>query len=279
MKDNADKSHAYQRFLLVQEYSKKSTGFPPLNVLQHLTLCLQYLITRCQNEANAIIFGPLFINNKSSWAIHNFISFSSKDQVKIDGFINKVSVHFSTAPTVNKPEIWLFVMKAGSKWNEFDIVRYKRLQNIKKKTGIQTFSDLNMEIKKDQYLAIRFSLGAGNPIIIDGDQYYSDFEYEPHEATDIPFKIFKNKRIAMNFRVVPTGYASNSKFLRWLRYDCLPVINEYQVLDPFVQKSMEIYDSSSFERSIANEYWHDVINRMKRNDEQEKYQTNDSTHK
>ncbi|CAF0954773.1 unnamed protein product [Rotaria sordida] len=154
----------------------------------------------------AIIYGPLLINNKLNWTIHNMITFNSKDQVKLNGIINKVSIHFSTVPTAQEPEIWLFVMKSGIKPNEFDIVRYQQLKEVKRKTGIQIFTDLNMQIDKDQYLAIRFSSEAGNPITLEGNQYYSYFDFGHHLARTIPFTICKNKRIAMNFQVLPNGY-------------------------------------------------------------------------
>ncbi|CAF3834999.1 unnamed protein product [Rotaria sordida] len=156
----------------------------------------------------AIIYGPLLINNKLNWTIHNMITFNSKDQVKLNGIINKVSIHFSTAPTAQEPEIWLFVMKSGIKPNEFDIVRYQQLKEVKRKTGVQIFTDLNMQIDKDQYLAIRFSSEAGNPITLEGNQYYSYFDFGHHLARTIPFTICKNKRIAMNFQVLPNGYVS-----------------------------------------------------------------------
>ncbi|CAF3961277.1 unnamed protein product [Rotaria sordida] len=156
----------------------------------------------------AIIYGPLLINNKLNWTIHNMITFNSKDQVKLNGIINKVSIHFSTVPTAQEPEIWLFVMKSGIKPNEFDIVRYQQLKEVKRKTGIQIFTDLNMQIDKDQYLAIRFSSEAGNPITLEGNQYYSYFDFGHHLARTIPFTICKNKRIAMNFQVLPNGYVS-----------------------------------------------------------------------
>ncbi|CAF1139567.1 unnamed protein product [Rotaria sordida] len=206
MKDEANNSYAYQRFLLVNEYSRKFTCMPPLNLLQYFILFVQYIITRCQNDANAIIYGPLLINNKLNWTIHNMITFNSKDQVKLNGIINKVSIHFSTAPTAQEPEIWLFVMKSGIKPNEFDIVRYQQLKEVKRKTGVQIFTDLNMQIDKDQYLAIRFSSEAGNPITLEGNQYYSYFDFGHHLARTIPFTICKNKRIAMNFQVLPNGY-------------------------------------------------------------------------
>ncbi|CAF1495623.1 unnamed protein product, partial [Rotaria sordida] len=137
----------------------------------------------------AIIYGPLVINNKLCWTIHNMISFNSKDQVKLHGIINKVSIHFATKPTTSKPEICLFVMKAGIIPNEFDIIEYKQLEGIMQKTGIQTFTGLNIPIDKGQYLGIRFSFEAGSPIILEGDQYCSYFDLRPHLARKIPFTI------------------------------------------------------------------------------------------
>ncbi|CAF1190196.1 unnamed protein product [Rotaria sp. Silwood1] len=276
MKDKANNSYAYQRFLLVNEYSRKITCIPPLNLLQYLSLILQRVLACFQNKSNAIIYGPLVINNKLCWTIHNMISFNSKDQVKLDGIINKVSIHFSTAPTVSKPEICLFVMKAGIISNEFDIAEYKPLEGIMQKTGIQTFTDLNMPIDKGQYLGIRFSFEAGSPIILEGDQYCSYFDLRPHLGTKIPFTICKNRRIAMNFQVLPRGCNSSSRLLQCYRCNYFPTINEYQVLDPYVHNSFEIYDSLLFERTIANDYWKDVIDCMKKY-EHDQYETNVST--
>ena len=52
-KEYAHMSWAYHRFLLVNEYSRKSPLPPPINLLYYIGKLIKYLVNRHQNKFNS----------------------------------------------------------------------------------------------------------------------------------------------------------------------------------------------------------------------------------
>ena len=154
--------------------------------------------------------------------LYNIISFNAEDQVRIDGLINEVSINFSTSPTKPDSEIWLFVIMAQtitSNPNSFKVISNHRLTkssavaDTTKKLGrdIRTFGT-KIEILKEQYLAIRFSPGAGNPYSTERNQYYVNFDSLPYKEQTLLFTHCPTKGVAMTFNVQAESGMSFSSF-------------------------------------------------------------------
>ncbi|CAF4040031.1 unnamed protein product, partial [Rotaria sordida] len=187
---------AFHRFLLVNEYRRKSPYPPPINLLHYTYKFLKFLYRLSRNKTSDNIHGSLDGASELDSNLYNIISFNAMDRAKISGTVTKVSINFSTAPTTTNPEIWLFVIAAAtvaSNPHFFIVISKRQLfekskQNttanqqksatIKLEKGIQTF-DTDIKITEGQYLGIRFSPGAGNPYSTGRNQYYFNAPVEP----------------------------------------------------------------------------------------------------
>ncbi|CAF0983348.1 unnamed protein product [Adineta steineri] len=104
-------------------------------------------------------------------------------------------------------------------------------------SSIKKFSAPKIKIEKDQYLGIRFSSEAGSPFSTERNQYYCYFDGETDPETPLQFTRCWTKGIAMSFHVQPTQAE---------RY------------------TYRIYDNILRERSIAQDYWENVIECLKK---------------
>ncbi|CAF1577462.1 unnamed protein product [Rotaria sordida] len=209
---------AFHRFLLVNEYRRKSPYPPPINLLHYTYKFLKFLYRLSRNKTSDNIHGSLDGASELDSNLYNIISFNAMDRAKISGTVTKVSINFSTAPTTTNPEIWLFVIAAAtvaSNPHFFIVISKRQLfekskQNttanqqksatIKLEKGIQTF-DTDIKITEGQYLGIRFSPGAGNPYSTGRNQYYFNAPVEPVLNYSILFTNCPTKGIAMSFTV------------------------------------------------------------------------------
>ena len=145
--------------------------------------------------------------------LYDTISFNAIDRVEIPGRIKRMSINFSTAPVVREPEIWLFIIKrvtVAANPNSFQILRMHKLNSseIKSNTGVQTFTSIDLPVQVGDYLAIRFSPGAGNPFTTERNQFYTYFDEKPYLTQKLLFSKCPTQGIAMSFDVQP----STSKF-------------------------------------------------------------------
>ncbi|CAF3584470.1 unnamed protein product [Rotaria sp. Silwood1] len=207
VQDHAHTSWAFQRLLLVNEYSRKSPLPPPFNLIHYICKGLWKIFNSCRKQNfNNNIYGSLDNSSGLDCNLYDTILFNAIDQVKICGYVTEVSVNFSTKPTANQPKIWLFTIQntnIGTHPNTFQIIEKKMipLADIQLESGIQTFTQLHIPIRAKQYLAIRFSTGSGNPFSTERNQYYSYFTDEPYRNQKIFFSNSPTTGITMSFNV------------------------------------------------------------------------------
>ncbi|CAF4687662.1 unnamed protein product, partial [Rotaria sp. Silwood1] len=230
VQDHAHTSWAFQRLLLVNEYSRKSPLPPPFNLIHYICKGLWKIFNSCRKENfNNNIYGSLDNSSGLDCNLYDTILFNAIDQVKICGYVTEVSVNFSTKPTANQPKIWLFTIQntnIGTHPNTFQIIEKKMipLADIQLESGIQTFTQLHIPIRAKQYLAIRFSTGSGNP-----------FSTE-HGSQQCQCHAHINQKTAKM------------------------KINQKQTK----QNLFRIHDNILREQSIAQSYWATIINSIKK---------------
>lgn len=136
--------------------------------------------------------------------------FNAKDQVKITGVINTVSIDFAETPSTEGPEICLFIVKKTKtlgRRNIFQIVNRSKLtintKNIKRETAIQKFNVGGIPVDKGQYLAIRFAQGAGSPHATERDECYIYRDSMPFYNQCLEFTKYSTYGVSMSFAVQP----------------------------------------------------------------------------
>ncbi|CAF1331869.1 unnamed protein product [Adineta ricciae] len=254
---NSHSSWAFHRFLLVDEYTRKSPLPPPLSLFYYAFKAAKHLYHKCQNKSNDSVHGSLDDTSGLDSNLYSVISFNAEDKIKVDGVINKVSINFSTSPTDESAKIWLFVIMAPtirSNPNSFSIIRNYDLTaddsliDVRKKlkTEIRTFKT-DLRVEKGQYLAIRFSPGSGNPCSTERNQYYVNFDDKPYMGQTLLFTHCPTKGFAMSFNVQTAPHTVKR--------------SQFQIRDDMLQ-----------EQSIAREYWVHIIKSIKEKEKEENKQ-------
>lgn len=157
------------------------------------------------------IHGSLDDTSELDSNLYDIISFNAMDKVRIDGVVNKVLINYFTESQNEDYKITLFVIMATtitSSPNSFKVIRNYVLEKpgvrveVAQKSGrnIRKFNT-NIPIKKGQYLAVRFSTGAGNPHSTERNQYYVHFDDLPYRGQTFLFTNCPTKGIAMSFNV------------------------------------------------------------------------------
>ncbi|CAF4396515.1 unnamed protein product [Rotaria socialis] len=296
VKDNAHMSWAFHRFLLVNEYARKSPFPPPFNLFEYGWRYINYLKSNKQ-LLNNNLHGSLDDSSGLDSNMYNIISFNAMDRVRMGGIVNQVFINFSTAPSTDDPDIRLFVIMdptSASNSNWFRIVHHEHLvtkdpdlniagpttaPKIKKEKGIQKF-DTNIKINEGQYLAIRFSPKDGNPYSTIRNQYYVNYEDLPHANMSLLFTSCSTKGIAMSFNVktAEDSYNKRCTLAPCCANNEQPPSYRNNVSGSIERNEFQSRDDMLREESIAQEYWATVIKGIKRSEKNEndqyKFETN-----
>ncbi|CAF1465132.1 unnamed protein product, partial [Didymodactylos carnosus] len=252
--DRAEDAWAFHHFLLVNEYTKKSVFVPPLSVIDYI-FQLYRLIDRCiKNKETDNTYGSIKKTIELDSHLSNRVVFNFKDQIKLDGFLTELSIHFCTPPIIEKPQIKLYIMSPTPDPCAFSIVKWpdSNGQNyyeippttIKKMSGIQKFRiDANMRLLSGQFLAIGFQRGSGSPYSIDRDEYSVNLNHflnisqsGKQSNKPIVFTNYPNKGAAFSFSISQTIGI---------------VINKFQEHGNILR-----------EKIIAETYWKKLINEI-----------------
>ncbi|CAF3726720.1 unnamed protein product [Rotaria socialis] len=272
-KEAAHRRWAYQQFLLVNEYSQKSPFPPPVCLIYYVYQLAKYVYDWCRNQKKDYIYGTTDSESKLSSNIYHSITFNGANQVKHDGTIDSISINFailpsksSTSPDHKDPEICLFIVeqaKTEINQNTFKIIESKPLQidlaRMKASESIQTFHNIGLTIKKDQYLAIKFSYEGGNPFTTPGDQYYSSFDKtEPIKKQPMKFTRCRTKGITMSFTVVEDKTIKNQNN------------RSKSTESSYVEQNLNtVNDNRMHATHIAKSYWKNVIECIKKEERDE----------
>ncbi|CAF0907308.1 unnamed protein product [Didymodactylos carnosus] len=136
--------------------------------------------------------------------LSNRVVFNFMDKIKFDGVVSDVSINFCTPPTLDDPQIKLYVLAQTPdpctffvvEWNDDKVcggcenselhrrhplsqptehvhTYYKiPVETIKKVSGVQKFKiNMQLPVVKGHFLAIAFEPGAGSPFAVDRDEY------------------------------------------------------------------------------------------------------------
>ncbi|CAF1221434.1 unnamed protein product [Didymodactylos carnosus] len=189
-------------------------------------------------------YGTTDSNKELFKNLDNKVAFCTTDVIRRNGYVDKVSINFHTAPDMapHKAEICLYVISPTIEPDMFNILYRSPLPSdmIKAEGGLQTIhlSDSSLYLEIGQFLAIDFKDKSGSPSAVDRrkttiasiDDVKNGYENQQ------PVKFGEeSKGVAFSFTLIPVQALIASKIYR----KAANLKRESEVTKDFVEKERE----------------------------------------
>jgi hypothetical protein len=241
--------------------------------------------------------------------LFDMVVFNGVDRIRHSGFINSVTINFSSPPRIPNPSITLYLLiSENDNPNMFLVVGEQPLppNRIQQgRIGVQTIVlDNPLECFEKQFVALAFARHSGTPASIkDRNEHSVNLDYFcnlKNRGRSIDFINYSNKGAAFSFIIEP----SKSKILlffsslicclfflarsnhrsapqtqrRLLETETITGTTSDELLTSIVttQNKFEERDNMLRESSIAEDYWKQVIDKIKKQEAKMVEEQNDS---
>ncbi|UJR10974.1 hypothetical protein I4U23_015159 [Adineta vaga] len=291
--DSAHESWAYHRFRLVTEYNKKTFLPPPLNVFIYIAYPLYTLIRRYLPKTLKTTYGIHDDNEimKIDSNLFNMVVFNGVDRILRKGFINSVTINFHSPPRISNPSIILYLLaNEKDNPNKFLVVDEYILPTnhiYQGQRGVQTILlDRPLKCYEKQFVALAFDMYAGTPDIVKDRNEYSvnlhDFCRMKNKGKSIHFMNYSNKGAAFSFTIlrrsskiplsntegqlleqIYVNESTDETKLDLFKQQLSNTSDERWNLTESTQNKFEERDNMLRENSIADDYWKEVIDKIK----------------
>ncbi|CAF1186544.1 unnamed protein product [Rotaria sp. Silwood1] len=274
VQQNAHESWAYYRFLLVTEYTNKTFLPPPLNIFIYIFSPLYHFLKNRHSKKPNNTYGILDSGEmmKIDSNLVDMVVFNGVDRIRRMGLITSVTINFSSPPRIPNPSIILYLLESESNSpNRFRVTDEKRLRtdHIQRRSGVQRIV-LNDPLKcfEKQFVALAFETYSGTPASVK--------DRNEHSVNHAHFCSLKAAGKSIHFMNYPNKGAAFSFIIEQHLKD----LNDGNTSEPFNQQVLSMTEASSNstvttlnkfeerdnmlrERSIAEDYWKQVIDEIK----------------